>query len=129
MYQNKKVIGLWMDHEGAYVINTPDNTNVGDFEVITKIKSNLHGSFGSSQDANSNKISTELHQYFKQLSRELNGNDFAYVIGPGKAQEEFRNFVKKEGALKDLKMEVDTAEAHMTNNQMVAKVRTHFRSE
>ena len=129
MYKNKKVMGLWMDHEGAYMINTPDKSNEGDFEVTNKIKSNLHGSFGSSQNANSNKITKELHQYFKQLSRELSGVDFVYVIGSGKAQEEFRNFVKNEGTLKNLKIEIDTAEAHMTNNQMVAKVRVHFTSE
>ena len=128
MYQDKKVAGLWIDHDKAILIETPDQSNTGDFEMIKKIKSNLHGSFGSSQNANTNKLAKELHDFFKHVSHELTNIDFIYVIGPGKAQEEFRNYVKKEGVLKSLGIEIDTADAHLSENQMIAKVRSHFSS-
>ena len=128
MYQDKKVAGLWIDHDKAILIETPNQSNTGDFVQIKKIKSNLHGSFGSSQNANTNKISKELHDFFRQVSQQLTGIDVVYVIGPGKAQEEFRNYVKKEGLMKSVVIEIDTADAHISDNQMVAKVRSHFSS-
>lgn len=127
MYTDKKVAGVWIDHDKAILIETPDLSNSGEFKQIKKIKSNLHGSFGSSQNANTNKISKELHDFFRQVSQQLGGKDVVYVIGPGKAQEEFRNYVKKEGNLKSVTIELDTADAHISDNQMVAKVRSHFK--
>jgi len=128
MYTGKKVTGLWIDHDKAILIETPDQSNTGDFVQIKKIKSNIHGSFGSSQNANTNKISKELHDFFRQVSQQLGGKDVVYVIGPGKAQEEFRNYLKKEGNLKSVTIELDTADAHISDNQMVAKVRSHFKA-
>jgi hypothetical protein len=128
MYTGKKVAGLWIDHDKAILIETPDQSNTGDFVQIKKIKSNIHGSFGSSQNANTNKISKELHDFFRQVSQQLGGKDVVYVIGPGKAQEEFRNYLKKEGNLKSVTIELDTADAHISDNQMVAKVRSHFKA-
>ena len=55
MYNEKKVAGLWIDHEIAQIITANDDGNEETFEVVKKIKSNIHGSFGSSQNANSNK--------------------------------------------------------------------------
>jgi len=127
MYTDKKVAGLWIDHEKALIFHSSDMSNVGEFELVKKIKSNLHGSFGSSQNANTNKISKELHDFFKQVSQKLTGLDVVYVIGPGKAQEEFRNYLKKEGVLKFIDIEIDTADAHLSDNQMIAKVRNHFK--
>lgn len=127
MYAEKKVAGVWIDHDKAILIETPDQSNTGEFKQIKKIKSNLHGSFGSSQNANTNKISKELHDFFRQVSQQLGGKDVVYVIGPGKAQEEFRNYVKKEGNLKSVTIELDTADAHISDNQMIAKVRSHFK--
>ncbi len=127
MYQEKKVAGLWIDHEKAILIESSDQSSTGEFELVKKIKSNLHGSFGNSQNANSNKISQELHDFFKQVSHQLTGLDNVYVIGPGKAQEEFRNYVKKDGIMKSVHIELDTAEAHLSDNQMIAKVRNYFK--
>ncbi len=129
MYTDKKVAGLWIDHEVAQIIASNDISNDGNFEVIKKIKSNIHGSFGSSQNANTHKLAHELHDYFKHVSHEVTNFDFIYVFGPGKAQEEFRNYVVKEGILKSTTLELDTADAHISPNQMIAKVRNHFRKE
>lgn len=129
MYNEKKVAGLWIDHEIAQIITAKDDSNEETFEVVKKIKSNIHGSFGSSQNANSNKLANELRDFFKQVSHEVVNFDFIYVFGPGKAQEEFRNYIAKEGMLKSSTLELDTADAHISQNQMIAKVRTHFMKE
>ncbi len=128
MYNDKKVAGLWIDHEKAILIHTNDQSNIGEYKTVKKIKANIHGSFGSSQNSNSNKLAKELHDFFKHVSHELTNIDFIYAIGPGKAQEEFRNFIKKESMLKTLGIEIDTADAHLSENQMIAKVRNHFSS-
>ncbi len=128
MYTDKKEAGLWIDHEKAILIHTNDQSNIGEYNTVKKIKANIHGSFGSSQNANTNKISKELHDFFRQVSQQLTGIDMVYVIGPGKAQEEFRNYVKKEGLIKSAAIEIDTADAHISDNQMIAKVRNHFSS-
>lgn len=127
MYKDKKVAGLWIDHEKAILIQTQDRSNEGDYDPVKRIKSNLHGSFGSSQNANTNKISKELHDFFRQVSHSISGIEVLYVIGPGKAQEEFRNYVKKEGLLRSLEIELDSAQAHLSENQITAKVRSHFK--
>ena len=37
MYQDKKVAGLWIDHDKAILIETPDQSNTGDFVQIKKL--------------------------------------------------------------------------------------------
>ena len=41
MYNEKKVAGLWIDHEIAQIITAKDDSNEETFEVVKKIKSNI----------------------------------------------------------------------------------------
>lgn len=62
--QRQNIEELWIDQEASQVISNEDNTTECDFDAITKIKSNIiHGSFGRSQNANTNKLSGELYVF------------------------------------------------------------------
>lgn len=126
MYQNKNVAGLWIDHEHAFLISTPDKNFDGEYGVIEKLKAPHHGSHTSSENAHHHKISQELHKFFKQIANHLAGYDVILITGPGKAQEEFNNYIKSEGLLRTVEIGLSPADTHLTQNQVIAKVRGHF---
>ncbi|MBK8669632.1 MAG: hypothetical protein IPN89_09250 [Saprospiraceae bacterium] len=123
MYTNLKVAGLWIDHDDAYLVTTPDKMNIGDYSVKDKLKS---GHKGSGHGISESKKQEDLHKFFRSVGTHLGGYDVIFVFGPGKAQEEFKNFMTKEGLVK-AKMELGASDAHITSNQMISKVRDHFK--
>jgi hypothetical protein len=52
--------------------------------------------------------------------------DEIYLFGPGKSQEELRNFLHEDSHFKNKRVAVGSA-SHMTDHQMVAKVRDFFK--
>ena len=126
MYQNKNVAGLWIDHEHAFLISTKDKNFDGEYDVMEKFKAPHHGIHTSSENAHHHKINQELHQFFKQMIPHLAGYDVILLTGPGKAQEELNNYIKHEGILRNVQIEMSTADTHLTHNQILAKVRGHF---
>lgn len=127
MFQNKNVAGLWIDHDQALVISTADKKNLGDYSVIQKIGSHHKTSRGGSENKQNHRKSQELSKYFKEVGTYLSDYDVIHVLGPGQAQEEFRNFALKDGHLKSLQFELGTADTHLTDNQIIAKVRDFFK--
>ncbi len=126
MYDNKNVAGLWIDHNKALVISTPDKNHRGEYDVVEKIESNHSVSRSGSDHTQNQKKIQELQKYFKDVIQHLGGYDVLHVFGPGLAQEEFKNFVEKDNLLRNTEMDLGSADSHLTSNQMVAIVRNHF---
>ena len=51
--------------------------------------------------------------------------DAIFIIGPGTAQEELRNFLNKDQHFTKKEIEIGSADS-LTMNEMIAKVRSHF---
>jgi stalled ribosome rescue protein Dom34 len=67
----------------------------------------------------------DLKKYFKAIASHIYEDDTIFVFGPGKAQEQFKNFLEDYQNFKSKTIEFGTTEK-MTENEMIAKVRIHF---
>ncbi|MBK9255087.1 MAG: hypothetical protein IPM42_06325 [Saprospiraceae bacterium] len=128
-YQDKKVAGVWIDHNEARIVTTSDHQPNGVFEVVGKVKSEHHTHKGSSENTFNNKQTQELNRFFKDLAVSIKSYDALYIIGPGQAQEQLKNFFKTDSNFKNKEVEIGTADTHQTHNQMIAQIRNHFQKE
>ena len=115
-----QLAGVWMDHHQAQFI-VPVN---GEFSFGTKVHSGeYHGDKGEHAAMNAEKA--DARKYYKTIAHHLMEYDEIYLFGPGKSQEELRNFLHEDSHFKNKRIAVG-ASSHMTDHQMVAKVRDFF---
>lgn len=126
-YSNRKVVGVWMDKNHAYLISNPDKSNKGEFAEMHKVEAHHHGEHGSSETVHHHKEVLETHKFFKDLSQHIESYECIYITGPGKIQEEFRNYLQEQHAFHNKIIELGTAD-HLSKEQMAAQVRNHFKS-
>ncbi|MBU6203748.1 MAG: hypothetical protein ACK5AS_01060 [Bacteroidota bacterium] len=124
-YQNKKVAGVWIDHDHAYIIRSSDYKSNGLFEIQEKIKADHHPEHSGSEHTFHQKQAQEQHKFFSALTSHLNQADALYIFGPGKAQEQLRNYLIEDKQYKNKEIVTGTAQ-HQTPNQLIAQVREHF---
>lgn len=124
-YQSKKVAGVWIDHQHAFIIGNEDFKSQGDYAVIKKITSKHHADHSSSEDAHHHKVEQEIKHMYASVADEIQPVDAIFITGPGNAQEEFRNFLMKERKFQEKEIALGTSD-HPTDNQRVAEVRKHF---
>jgi stalled ribosome rescue protein Dom34 len=124
-YQNKKVAGVWIDHEHAYIVRTNDYKPNGTFEIHEKIKSEHHSERGGSEHTFHHKESQELKKFFQNTASHLQETDALYLFGPGKAQEQFKNYLMEDKHFHHKEITLGGAQ-HQTPNQLIAQVRNHF---
>ncbi|HZV70383.1 MAG TPA: hypothetical protein VFG10_12595 [Saprospiraceae bacterium] len=121
--QNNQV-GLWVDNKNTLVIGRPEENEGGDFSVLHKIEAeHYHGEKG--EHASMNAEPQYLLKYHKAISKVLLNQDEILVFGPGKAQEQLVNFLREDNHFNSKKITIESAQ-HMSDHQMVAKVRDFF---
>ncbi|TKK64214.1 hypothetical protein FC093_22995 [Ilyomonas limi] len=74
-----------------------------------------------------NSKQSDSRKYFKALSSLLLNYDEILVFGPGKSQEQFQHYLQEDAQFNSKKITIDSAE-HLTDPQMIAKVRNFFKS-
>jgi stalled ribosome rescue protein Dom34 len=124
-YQGKKIAGVWIDHRHAYVISTPDRAHTGEYSIIKKMEAQHHSDHSSSENAHNHKLATETHKLYESVSSVIQDVDSIFLTGPGTAQEEFQNYLKKEHAFGGKEISIGTSD-HPTDNQKIAEIRKHF---
>jgi stalled ribosome rescue protein Dom34 len=124
-YQGKKVVGVWIDHKIAHIIATPDRQYDGEYDVRNKVQVHEHPNHTNNENVNNNKANNELNKMYDEVSKHIAEDDVIYLIGPGTAQEEFKNYLGQNSHFRTKEIEIGTAD-HPTKNQMVAEIRTHF---
>lgn len=125
MKQNsaKQYAGLWLDNSKAILIaNTTENA---EYSIQDKVKAEGKQGGGSEHSMNNAKQSGNL-KYFKDIAGLLSGYDEILVFGPGKAQEQFQNFLKDDNQFQNKKISIDSDE-QLSDGQMIAKVRDFFK--
>jgi stalled ribosome rescue protein Dom34 len=128
MKQNnqKQYAGVWLDNAKAIIIaHTPANEESG-YTIKDKIKAKESHAGGSEHTMN-NARHADTIQYFKSVSGLLSNYDEILVFGPGKSQEQFQNHLQEDAQFKNKQITVESAE-HLTDPQMIARVRDFFKS-
>ncbi len=124
-YTNKKVTGVWVDHGEALVISTADKSIHGQFTIAEKIVNKHHKDHGSSEKTHNNKTAQELHKYFEEITNHIQGYDAILLFGPGKAQEELKNFMHENKHFSSKEIVVKSGD-RFTENEMIAFVKNNF---
>lgn len=124
-HDKKQYAGVWLDSEKAMII-AHSSDDQSSYTIQNKIKSNDTHSGGSEHTMN-NARQTDSLKYFKSVSNLLLNYDEILVFGPGKSQEQFQHHLKQDPQFKSKQISIDSAE-HLTDPQMIAKVRDFFAS-
>lgn len=120
----KQYAGAWLDNSHAFVIAAGEDKEAGAFEILEKVKAPESHGGGSEHTMNNAKHADDI-KYFKSISAHLLNYDEILLFGTGKAQEQFHNFLKEDAQFNNKKITVDSSE-HLTDPQMIAKVRDFF---
>jgi hypothetical protein len=125
-YQNKKIVGIWMDNKQAFIISTADRKIGGEYQMLKKIERKTHTDENYKNERfELAKETQELKQYYKALTAEIDQDDAIYIFGPGKSQEEFKNILKDIHQFKTKDIVLGSSD-RMTTKQMAARVKEHF---
>lgn len=122
--QTKQVAGVWMDNNKAFVICRPADNENGDFTIHEKIDA-THYQGDKGEHASMNAEPQNLAKYHKAIAKSIANFDHILVFGPGKAQEQLVNFLREDAHFNKKQLTLEAAQ-HMTDHQLVAKVRDYF---
>lgn len=126
----KKDFGLWIDHKKAVIVNMMDGsirTMLSGLEQVFPA-SGSHGFSGigakdfPAEDIHDRHMDKHLQLFYEQVAKTIQSPDHLYVFGPGEAKIEFTRVAGRLGA----KVEAVEPADHLTDRQIVAKVRQHF---
>jgi len=128
--------GIWIDQRKAVII-TLDGEEENVIEVISDVEEYpAKGGFGGarkdmSQDALSDKKfqarkQKQTKQFFTEVLKQLPKPERLLVFGPGETKKFFIATLRSRAKFADARVKQESAE-QMTQNQMHAKVREHFK--
>lgn len=129
----KKEVGLWIDHRVAVVVILVDHS-----EEIKHILSNMekHVRYSSAsessgshddaaEDTRDRRFDDHLDKYYDEVIVALGDAHAVLILGPGEAKIEFQKRLEHQ-ASNGRVVDVEAADK-MTDSQIAAKVRQHFR--
>ena len=131
--------GLWIDHRQAFIVFIKED------EITTrKILSNLERRVKPSGGKRSStpysprfepadnridrKYTHHLDHYYEEVELALHGVESIYIMGPGEGKGEFKRYLQKQGGKYISDVTLETTDK-MTENQIIAKVKQHFKVE
>src|SRR5512135_1079029 len=125
----KREIGLWIDHRQAVIVvmtETGEETK----RIISNMEKHVRFSSGSSEDGSAEDVrdrqfGSHLNSYYAEVIVAIHDADAIQIFGPGEAKGELVKQLEHAG-LKDRIVSVETVDK-MTDHQIAAKVREHYR--
>ncbi len=121
----KKRVGVWMDHFKALLFSVPDGGKKDAYELKESIETTEPEHERQSEHTIHNAEQHLRLKHFRSIATHIGGFDEILLFGPGTAQEELRNHLSDDVHFRGKRVDVESA-GHITQNQMVAKVREYF---
>jgi stalled ribosome rescue protein Dom34 len=122
--EKKQYAGICLDNAHAIII-AANADETGEYAIKDKVKAPEHHG-GGSEHAMNNAQRADSHKFFKTLSGYLGNYDELLIFGPGKIQEEFKNFLSDDAHFNAKKITTESA-GNLTDPQMVALVRDFYK--
>lgn len=135
-----KNIGIWIDHKEAILVSGLENEHA----QVKRIESNAESHFRPSggwkasgtnvaqsvskeQTANARRMQ-QYRSFYKEVIAKAGKHANAYIFGPGEAKLELKKEIEK---IKSHPVKIIAVEAsdRLTENQMIAKVKSFFGAE
>jgi hypothetical protein len=129
-------VGLWIDHRKAIVVAVTDKGEETRL-IISKVErqlrrsgdSPLEGAYDKAQtparDSRQRTLTTHLNIYYDAIIACIRDAEAILIFGPGEAKSELKKRLKKAN-LSGRIVGMETVDK-MTDHQIAAKVRQHFR--
>jgi len=133
----KKQIGIWLNTDKAVLVSLADgNESIHTIESQIESRERFPGEgknysrLGSMLVNPSKKITEkrkhQLHHYFDEILHNLEDASSIYLFGPSKTKKLFEKEMKEHHGFDQKVIEVENADK-MTTNQLIAKVKDHFK--
>ncbi|MEA1887130.1 MAG: hypothetical protein U9N72_07980 [Bacteroidota bacterium] len=130
-----KNVGVWLDKEKAYVISVNGGKHKIEkveskvesrirYDGETKSYSRIGGTFFNPSKKKTKREKHQLKHYLDDLSCKLSGAEKILIFGPADVKKELRKALIKRKDKPAIRLE---SADRMTENQMVARVKEHFR--
>ena len=118
---------MWIDHRKAVIVSASGET------VTTKtLASDVagHPHYGGQQDGGGEqkyeaRHNQDLDRYYDEVIRLLGAPEAILIVGPGEAKQELKARLSRSKSPVKPAIDVDAAD-HLTEAQIVAKVKKHF---
>jgi hypothetical protein len=128
-------VGLWIDHQCAVIVSFASRKakiHRVESQVGRRTRysgaSHARGTAGLhddwAEDKRDRRVSRLLANYYDEVIAHLRDADSILIMGPGEAKLELQN--RLQGAIASVTVEVEAVDK-MTERQIVAKIRKHFR--
>ncbi|MEO1051971.1 MAG: hypothetical protein AAFX87_15170 [Bacteroidota bacterium] len=128
-------VGIWLDKRKAYIVHlhkeavttTSILSAVDDFHAVGGSRSSTP--YGPQDAVSESKVlerrKQQLKNYYCRLAESIKAADAIYIMGPAEAKYGFEKILKEKMNLGHKITTVESADS-MTENQIVAKVKSHF---
>jgi stalled ribosome rescue protein Dom34 len=124
--QGKKVIGIYIDNNSAYILAAAGNSTKGEFHLVEKIEIDDHkDDIYKNDKVDLNKEKQELRKTYKEIETHANNMDVIYIFGPGKAQEQLKNHLEDNHHYKSKEIALGTS-GQINTKQMADHLEKHF---
>jgi hypothetical protein len=131
----KTVVGLWIDHRQAVIATLVDQGEeikriTSDIEKQVRYSGASHsqsssGHDDSAEDRRDRRFDDHLSRYYGQVIACIHEADSILIFGPGEAKGELQKQLEGQ-ALGERIVGIETTDK-MTDDQIAAKVRKHFK--
>jgi hypothetical protein len=124
--------GLWIDHKEAIIVFAANEADGA--EETKRMQSGMEkhvrysgraASEGVAEDQRDRKFASDLDLYYDEVIAQLKDATSILIFGPGEAKGELKKRMEHKG-LGDAIVGVETTDK-MTDNQIAAKVREHYK--
>jgi hypothetical protein len=132
----KRQVGLWIDHHKTVMV-----TMIDEKEETREVRSNVEkyaklapgnhamapniSSMSHAEDVVDRRYMNHLSEYYDGVISLLRNADSIWIFGPGEAKVELKNRLEREAPGE--RMVIVESGDKMTDRQIVAKVRQHYR--
>jgi nitrogenase subunit NifH len=123
--ENRKKIGIWMDHSEAHLIKYANDTIKVNTIESTFTHQDKEYSLSKSESLMHNKRQQQQGKYYKELADIIENYTEALLFGPTNAKVELLNILRADLKFENIKIEVKHSDK-MTKNQQHAFVKKHF---
>jgi hypothetical protein len=126
----KNATGLWIDHSGAVIVIVSDDGEEtkrieSDMEKHTRFSGGSRSEQGGGEDQQDRRFTGHLNAYYDAVIAHLRDAESILLFGPGEAKGELEKRLVNKGFGGRI-VGIETVDK-MTDRQIAAKVRQHFR--
>ena len=134
----QKTAGLWIDHRRAVIVTVSDNGEMKK-RITSSIEKQLRRSGRSRPrptyescgaevgDSRERKYRGQPSDFYDEIIACIGAATTILIFGPGEAKDELRKRIEQKAGVKRM-VRLETA-GGMTDEEIVAKARRHFRAE